>query len=54
MNADWMMETTMVFTLVVGCILGYWMVDSNGLIIVGMTAAYAAVLVVFVGSDATS
>ena len=42
--------TTSAFTLGIGLILAFWMEDSNGKDIIAATAAYAAVLVVFVGS----
>jgi hypothetical protein len=43
--------TTSVFVLVVGIILAWYMNDAEKKDILGATAAYAAVLVVFVGSS---
>ena len=43
--------TTGAFTLIVGLILAWWMVDAHPKDIVAATAAYAAVLVVFVGTS---
>jgi hypothetical protein len=43
--------TTSVFVLVVGAILAWYMKDADNKDILGATAAYAAVLVVFVGSS---
>jgi hypothetical protein len=43
--------TTSVFVLVVGIILAWYMKDADKKDILGATAAYAAVLVVFVGSS---
>jgi hypothetical protein len=42
--------TTSCFTLGIGLILAFWMEDANSKDIIAATAAYAAVLVVFVGS----
>jgi hypothetical protein len=46
--------TTGAFTLGIGLILAYWMDDAQTKDIISATAAYAAVLVVFVGSGATN
>jgi hypothetical protein len=43
--------TTGAFTLIIGLILAWWMVDAHPKDIVAATAAYAAVLVVFVGTS---
>jgi VIT1/CCC1 family predicted Fe2+/Mn2+ transporter len=42
--------TTSVFTLVVGWVLAIWMDEADKKDMIAMTAAYAAVLVVFVGA----
>lgn len=42
--------TTSAFTLGIGLILAFWMDDATNKDIIAATAAYAAVLVVFVGS----
>jgi len=42
--------TTSVFTLAVGLILAFWMDEAESKDMIGATAAYAAVLVVFVGA----
>ena len=42
--------TTSAFTLGIGLILAFWLEDASSKDIIAATAAYAAVLVVFVGS----
>ena len=42
--------TTSVFTLAIGLILAFWMDEAESKDMIAATAAYAAVLVVFVGS----
>lgn len=46
--------TTSVFVLAVGVALAWWMKDAASKDITGSTAAYAAVLVVFVGTGGGS
>ena len=41
--------TTSAFTLGIGLVLAFWMEDANNKDIIAASAAYAAVLVVFVG-----
>lgn len=43
--------TTCLFSLAVGFLLAIWMDDSHNRDIIALTAGYAAVLVVFVGSS---
>ena len=45
--------TTSVFTLAIGLILAFWMDEAESKDMIGATAAYAAVLVVFVGAGST-
>jgi uncharacterized membrane protein YqjE len=45
--------TTSVFTLAVGLILAIWMDEAESKDMIAATAAYAAVLVVFVGAGTT-
>lgn len=42
--------TTSAFTFAIGLVLAFWMEDAQNKDILAATAAYAAVLVVFVGS----
>jgi len=44
--------TTSLFTLAVACMLAYLMADASQSSLMAMAAAYAAVMVVFVGSGA--
>jgi len=43
--------TTSLFTVAVGVTLAWWMEEADSKDIIGATAAYAAVLMVFVGVD---
>jgi VIT1/CCC1 family predicted Fe2+/Mn2+ transporter len=43
--------TTSVFTLVIGLALAFWMSEADSKDMIAATAAYAAVLVVFVGAS---